>query len=40
MKTTIPVFMFMLVNAENLYFWEIPDIIPALPEGIPPEPLK
>jgi hypothetical protein len=40
MKTTIPVFMFMLVNAENLYLWNIPDIIPALPEGVPPEPLK
>jgi hypothetical protein len=39
MKTTIPVFMFMLVNVENLFFWEIPDNEPALPEGVPPEPL-
>ena len=40
MKTTIPVFIFMLVNAENLYFWEVPDIEPVLPDGVPPEPLK
>ena len=40
MKTTIPVFMFMLVNIENLYFWNIPDVIPDLPEGVPLDPLK
>jgi len=39
MKTTTPVFMFMLENAENLYLWEVPDIEPTLPEGVPPEPL-
>jgi len=40
MKTTLPVFMYLLVNIENLYNWEIPDIQPSLPEGVPPEPLK
>jgi hypothetical protein len=40
MKTTIPVFMFMLVNAENLYSWDLPKNVPALPEGVPPDPLK
>ena len=40
MKTTIPVFMYLLVNIENLYNWETPDIQPSLPEGVPPEPLK
>ena len=39
MKTTLPFFMYLLVNIENLYNWEIPDIQPPLPEGIPPEPL-
>ena len=40
MKTTIPVFMFLLVNIENLYNWNEADIEPPLPEGVPPEPLK
>jgi len=40
MKTTIPVFMYLLVNAENLYYWKVPDIEPPFPEGIPPDPLK
>jgi len=40
MKTTLPVFMYLLVNAENLYSWKIPDIEPSLPEGVPPDPLK
>jgi len=39
MKTTLPVFMYLLVNIENLHNWEIPDIQPSLPAGIPPEPL-
>lgn len=39
MKTALPVFMFLLVNIENLYNWEMPNINPVLPEGIPPEPL-
>ena len=39
MKTTLPVFMYLIVNIENLHNWEIPDIDPFLPEGIPPEPL-
>ena len=40
MKTTLPVFMYFLVNIENLYNWEMPDIQPSLPEGVPPQPLK
>ena len=40
MKTTLPVFMYLLVNIENLNNWETPDIEPVLPEGVPPEPLK
>ena len=40
MKTTIPVFMYLLVNIENLHNWDTPDIQPLLPEGVPPEPLK
>jgi hypothetical protein len=40
MKTTLPVFMYLLVNIENLHNWEIPDVQPALPEGIPPESLQ
>jgi hypothetical protein len=36
MKTTIPVFLFMLVNIENLHQWKTPDIQPLLPEGVPP----
>jgi len=40
MKTTIPVYMFLLVNMENLYNWEEANIVPHLPEGIPPEPLE
>jgi hypothetical protein len=40
MKTTLPVFLYLLVNIENLHDWETPDIQPQLPEGIPPDPLK
>jgi hypothetical protein len=36
MKTTLPFFMYLLVNIENLHQWDIPDIEPMLPEGIPP----
>lgn len=39
MKTTLPVFMYLIVNIENLHNWETPDIQPLLPEGVPPEPL-
>jgi hypothetical protein len=39
MKTTIPVFMYMLVNIKNLHNWQKPDIQPPLPRGIPPLPL-
>jgi len=38
MKTTHPVFMYLLVNIENLHNWETPDIQPILPKGVPPEP--
>ena len=40
MKTTFPVFMYLLVNIDNLRQWKPPDIQPSLPEGVPPEPLK
>ena len=40
MKTTLPVFMYLLVNIDNLREWRTPDIQPTLPEGVPPEPLK
>lgn len=40
MNTTLPIFMYLLVNIEKLYNWDIPDIYPPLPEGVPPPPLK
>ena len=40
METTLPVFMYLLVNIDNLRLWRTPDIQPTLPEGVPPEPLK
>ena len=40
MKTALPVFMYLLVNIENLHDWKTPDIQPPLPEGVPPPPLK
>ena len=40
MKTTLPVFMFLLVNIEKLNNWEIPTVQPSLPEGVPPVKLK
>ena len=40
MKTTIPVFLYLLVNIDKLYNWEKPDNNPSLPEGIPPAPLN
>jgi hypothetical protein len=40
MNTTLPVFMYLLVNIDNLHQWRTPDIQPSLPEGVPPEPLK
>jgi len=39
METTLPVFMYLLVNIDNLREWRTPDIQPLLPEGVPPEPL-
>ena len=40
METTLPVFMYLLVNIDNLRLWKTPDIQPSLPEGVPPEPLQ
>ena len=40
METTLPVFMYLLVNIDNLRLWKTPDIQPPLPDGVPPEPLK
>jgi hypothetical protein len=40
MNTTLPVFMYLLVNIDNLHQWRTPDIQPSLPEGVPPPPLK
>jgi hypothetical protein len=39
METTLPVFMYLLVNIDNLRQWRTPDIQPLLPKGVPPEPL-
>jgi len=39
MNTTLPIFMYLLVNIEKLHNWETPDINPSLPEGVPPPPL-
>ena len=39
MKTTLPVFLYLLVNIKNLHQWKTPAIQPALPEGVPPSPL-
>jgi hypothetical protein len=39
-KTTLPFFMYLLVNIDNLRQWKTPDIQPPLPNGVPPEPLK
>ena len=40
MQTTLPFFMYLLVNIEKLNNWETPVIEPSLPEGIPPPPLS
>ncbi|MBU0496929.1 MAG: hypothetical protein KKG04_03125 [Candidatus Thermoplasmatota archaeon] len=39
MKTTLPVFMFLLMNSESLHKWEIPLNKPLVPKGVPPVPL-
>jgi hypothetical protein len=39
MKTTLPFFMYLLINIENIHNWETPDIQPFLPDGVPPEPI-
>jgi hypothetical protein len=35
MKTTLPFFMYLLMNSESLHSWQTPGIEPLLPEGIP-----
>ncbi len=40
MQTTLPVFMYMLLNMDYLRQWKPPAIQPSLPAGIPPDPLK
>ena len=40
MEITLPVFMYLIVNIDNLCEWKTPDIQPSLPEGVPPPPLK
>jgi len=40
MKTSLPFYMYLLVNVENLHNWETPDIQPLLPEGVPPKSLS
>jgi hypothetical protein len=40
MQTTLPFFMYLLVNIDNLRLWRTPDIQPLSPEGVPPEPLQ
>jgi hypothetical protein len=39
MQTTLPVFMYFLVNIESLNNWQIPETEPPLPSGVPPSPL-
>ncbi len=39
MQTTLPFYMYLLVNIDNLRQWRTPDIQPLLPEGVPPDPL-
>ena len=40
MKTTLPFFMYLIVNIDNLRHWKTPDIQPLLPEDVPPLPIK
>jgi carboxypeptidase T len=40
MNTTLPIFMYLLVNIEKFHDWDTPDIEPLLPDGVPPPPLK
>jgi hypothetical protein len=39
MQTTLPFFMYLLVNIDNLRQWNTPDLQPPLPNGVPPTPL-
>ena len=40
MKTTLPFFLYLLVNIDNLHDWQVPDRQPPLPDGVPPQPLR
>jgi hypothetical protein len=40
MQSSLPFYMYLLVNTENLYQWKVPVNDPPLPEGIPPPPLS
>ena len=40
MQTTLPVFLYLLVNIDNLHEWQTPDVQPPLPKGVPPDPLQ
>jgi len=40
MNTSLPVYLYLLVNIENFHNWNIPDIEPSLPEGVPPPPIE
>ena len=39
MKTGLPVFLYLLVNIEDLNNWDMPSNNPPLPEGVPPKPI-
>jgi len=39
MKTTLPVYIYLIENIESLYNWETPQIEPIMPDGIPPKQL-
>jgi hypothetical protein len=39
MKTSLPVFLYLLSNTKELYRWDIPDNNPPLPTGVPPSPI-
>jgi len=39
MKTTLPVYLYLITNIENLNQWNIPNEHPLLPQNVPPPPL-
>jgi hypothetical protein len=40
MKTTLPFFIYLLVNIDNLRQWKITDIQRPLPKDVPPPPFQ